>query len=449
MGDFDLRILRRAAREEASDGVSAEVFQAALEYFNRCYPTQFYRAPRSDEEREALERALSDVVENAVAGLARPQKNLLIDRLRSRVAGLDKLQPALDDLEVTDIQVNAEGQVFLTRDGINDEAARWYPGMRYEDPQEVQVLMQGYVAEIGREVNEEHPLVDAWLPDGSRVNMVVAPLSPFGPVITIRKSVKTRVRIRLRDLLANGTMSLAVLHLLTAALRARANILVVGEPEAGKTTLVSGMLEMLPWWERTLIVGDALETLPPSRMKNCVRMATVERPGESFRVNLGDMRGPMLRMSPRQIVVEEIRIIDGAVYLDICLMGMGRNITTLHAPSLPANPRAVELRVMMMAAHGDLRLPPEMAREAFHQAVHLLMFAHRFDLGRQGRVFRVTSLVEVNEEKGFLPLTEFDSRSMTLRFVAEPKRLAAMAAAQGHEMPGLDRLRLLEERGRG
>jgi pilus assembly protein CpaF len=215
------------------------------------------------------------------------------------VLGLGPLEPLLSDPEITEIMVNAPDLVFIERGG----KLRRVP-VRFRDAAHIMRIVQRILAPLGRHVDEASPMVDARLPDGSRVNIIVPPVCPRSPVITIRRFREKR--FSLEELVALGSMPAALAQFLAAAVRARANILISGGTGSGKTTMLSALAAHIPEEERIITIEDPIEL---RLHREHVIQLEARPPGIEGRgeVTQRDLLRNALRMRPDRIIVGEVR----------------------------------------------------------------------------------------------------------------------------------------------
>ena len=307
-------------------------------------------------------------------------------RLAARVAersfGLGPLEPLLADPAVDEVMVNGPGQVWVERGGRLEPT-----GTTFADEAELRHAIERILAPLGRRVDEAEPLCDARLPDGSRVNVVVAPLALDGPVLTIR-------RFRPRgfgpaDLVANGTWAAPLRDLLEGAVRARCNILISGGTGSGKTTTLNALTEFIGEDERIVTVEDAAELRlrHPHVVRLEARPASLEGRGE---VTVRRLVRNALRMRPDRIVVGEVRGSEALDMLSAMSSGHDGSLSTVHAGS----PEEALRRVETLALMAGLGLPHEAIREQVAGALDLVVHQARLPGGARS-VVAVSEVVRV------------------------------------------------------
>jgi pilus assembly protein CpaF len=395
------------------------------------------RAAR-DEALEELAGSLRDRLlgEAAAAGgdlheriraLVDREAGLLDDDARARLAariaersfGLGPLEALLADPSVDEVMVNGPGQVWVERAGRIEPTAA-----RFAGEADLRHAIERILAPLGRRVDEAQPLVDARLPDGSRVNVVVAPLALDGSILTIR-------RFRRRgfgpdELVANGTWAAPLRDLLASAVRARCNVLISGGTGSGKTTTLNALTEFIPDGERIVTVEDAAELR--LRHAHVVRLearpASLEGSGE---VTVRRLVRNALRMRPDRIVVGEVRGAEALDMLSAMSSGHDGSLSTVHAGS----PEEALRRVETLALMAGLGLPHEAIREQVAGALDLVVHQARMADGTR-RVVAVSEVVRVLGGVGVRQLYALLDGRPTWRAPLGDGLAARLAQAQAH-----------------
>ena len=306
----------------------------------------------------------------------------LVERVAQRSFGLGPLEPLLGDPTVDEVMVNGPEHVWVERDGRIEPTAACFAG-----ESDLRHAIERILAPLGRRVDEAEPLCDARLPDGSRVNVVVAPLALDGSVLTIR-------RFRRRgfgpdDLVANATWSQPLRDLLESAVRARCNVLISGGTGSGKTTTLNALTEFIGAHERIVTVEDAAELRlrHPHVVRLEARPASLEGRGE---VTVRRLVRNALRMRPDRIVVGEVRGAEALDMLSAMSSGHDGSLSTVHAGS----PEEALRRVETLALMAGLGLPHEAVREQVAGALDLVVHQARMHDGTR-RVVAVSEVVRV------------------------------------------------------
>ena len=306
-------------------------------------------------------------------------KERLVIELLDTVFGLGPLQPYIDDSSVTEIMVNGTSSMYIERAGNLERVAPML-----SDASHVRALIDRILAPLGRRVDESSPMVDARLPSGHRVNVVIPPLAVDGPVITIRKF--TERAMTLRQMQDGGSFDSRVARLLTWAVQARKNIAVCGGTGSGKTTLLNALSCTISPAERIVTIEDSAElrfTEHPHVVRLEARPRNAEGVGE---VTIRDLVRNALRMRPDRIIVGECRGAETLDMLQAMNTGHDGSLTTLHANS----PEDMVMRLVTMVRYG-LDLPVDVIEENIASALDVVVQTARY---RDGRRF-VTQIAQV------------------------------------------------------
>jgi pilus assembly protein CpaF len=332
----------------------------------------------------SLVEDVRELVDSEAAALPADERDALAARVVRLATGLGPLEPLLADPAVDEVMVNGPGEVYVERSGRIEGT-----GLSFGSEGELMHSIERVLAPLGRRVDEASPLCDARLPDGSRVNVVIPPLSLDGPCLTIRKFRTTG--FSLDDLVANGTLPRGLADFLASCIAARAAVLVSGGTGSGKTTTLGALSGAIPDGERIVTIEDAAELR--LRQRHVVRLesrpANVEGRGE---VTIRLLVRNALRMRPDRIVVGEVR---GAEALDMLMAlntGHEGSLTTVHANSCEDALRRVETLALM----AGLGLPHRAVREQVAGALDLVVHQARLPDGSR----RVESLAEVVRAPG-------------------------------------------------
>ena len=330
------------------------------------------------EAEEAVRQAARREVEALLPDLPPPTREEVVRRICWEVLGLGPLEPLLSDPDISEIMVNAHDEVYIERGG----RLRHVP-VRFKDAAHIMRIAQRILAPLGRHVDEASPMVDARLPDGSRVNIIVPPLCPRSPVITIRRF--RAERFSLDDLVALGSLPPALAQFLAAAVRARANILISGGTGSGKTTLLAALAAHIPEEERIITIEDPIEL----RLRGHVLQLEARPPGIEGRgeVTQRDLLRNALRMRPDRIIVGEVRGPEAFDMLNAMNTGHEGSLSTIHANSVEDALHRLENMVLM----AGFDLPLRAVREQVASALHLVVQVARLADGRR----RVVQVMEV------------------------------------------------------
>ncbi|MEN9420187.1 MAG: hypothetical protein RI988_3808 [Pseudomonadota bacterium] len=333
-----------------------------------------------EELRVLIERLLR---ESELAFNASEQRQVAID-IEHEVMGLGPLEPLLADASVSDILVNGAREVWVERAGRLERSAA-----RFDDERHLLRIIDRIVSRVGRRVDEASPMVDARLPDGSRVNAIIPPLALDGPALSIRKF--SRVPLQVDDLVRLGTLTPAIAQLLRAMVRARLNLLISGGTGSGKTTTLNVLSAFIPTHERIVTIEDAaeLQLQQPHVVRLETRPPNVEGRGEVAQRAL--VRNA-LRMRPDRIILGEVRGEEAFDMLQAMNTGHEGSMATVHANT----PRDALLRVENMIGMAGLQMGPRAARAQIASALAAVLQIQRLADGRR----RLVSLAEVTGLEG-------------------------------------------------
>jgi pilus assembly protein CpaF len=304
--------------------------------------------------------------------------------LFAEMLGYGPIQPLLEDAAIDEIMVNGPRQVYVERAGrlqLTD--------VTFEDDRQVMQLIEKIVAPLGRRIDESSPMVDARLPDGSRVNAVIPPLSLKGPSLTIRKFARRPLQVE--DLVRGGTLTPQIATFLESCVRGRLNLIVSGGTGSGKTTTLNVLSSFVPPDERIVTIEDAAEL--QLRQDHVVSLETRPRNAEGRgEVSVRDLVKNALRMRPDRIIVGEVRSGEALDMLQAMNTGHDGSLTTLHSNG----PRDTLARLETMVLMAGFDLPVRAIREQIASALDLIVHQSR---GRDGKR-RVTHVTEVQGMEG-------------------------------------------------
>ncbi len=346
------------------------------------------RLYRGDLQGPELQRRVRQAVEEKLAAegvpLPRSERIELVDALVAEIIGYGPIEEFLKDPSVTEVMVNTHKHVYIERDGKIVETDK-----RFRDDGHLRRIIQKIVGQVGRRVDESSPYVDARLPDGSRVNVVLPPLSVRGPALTIRKF--SAEPFRADDLVELDTMTEQAAKFLSACVEGRLNILVSGGTGAGKTTTLNVLSSFIPLAERIITIEDAAELkLDHEHIVSLeYRPPNIEGRGE---VTIRDLVRNALRMRPDRIIVGEIRGGEALDMLQAMNTGHDGSLSTVHSNS----PRDALSRVETMVLMAGVDLPVRAIREQASRAIDLVVHQSRLNDGSR----RLTHITEVQSMEG-------------------------------------------------
>ena len=379
-----------AARRPAADATAElklQVHHALLETLGpRLYDARLTPA----ELEQQVRRTLQDVLTGGTMPLTSADRARLAQEIADDILGYGPIEPYLRDVEVTEIMVNGPEKLFVERSG------RLHPvDGRFADEAHLRRTIDKIVGRVGRRVDESSPMVDARLPDGSRVNAIIPPLAVDGSLLTIRKFAADPLTVD--DLITFGTINRAVADFLSACVRGKLNVLVSGGTGAGKTTTLNVLSGFIPAVERVITIEDAAELQLDQEhvLRLESRPPNIEGKGE---VKIRDLVRNALRMRPDRIVVGEIRDAAALDMLQAMNTGHDGSICTVHANS----PRDVLSRVETMVMMAGMDLPLAAIREQVSSAIDLIVHQARLPDGSR----RITHLTEVVGMEGQVITTQ-------------------------------------------
>ena len=338
----------------------------------------------ADERRSLVEKAAETLLRRempTVGGITRDQ---IVSRVVDEVVGLGPIDALLRDPSISEVMVNAPDEVFFEREGI-----LYLSDVSFRDDVHISRVIERIVAPIGRRIDESSPMVDARLPDGSRVNVVIPPGAPKSPTITIRKFRADKMTMD--DLVTAGSIEQEMVEFLKACVKMRLNILVSGGTGTGKTTFLNALSASIPDSERFVTIEDPVEVKlqQPHVVSLEARPANIDGKGE---VSQRDLLRNTLRMRPDRIIIGEVRGAEAFDMLNAMNTGHEGSLSTVHANT----PRDALARIENMVLMANLDLPDRAIREQTASALHLLIQLSRFTDG----VRRVTHITECTGMEG-------------------------------------------------
>jgi pilus assembly protein CpaF len=312
-------------------------------------------------------------------GIARDDRERLVAEIADDILGHGPLERLLADDSITEIMVNGPFDIWVERQGRLYETT-----VRFTDDSQLRRIINKMVAQVGRRIDESSPMVDARLPDGSRVNAVIPPLSLTGPIVTIRKfSTK---RLDLTELIRLGTLSSEAVEFLQRCVLAELNILISGGTGTGKTTLLNALSTAIPDADRIVTIEDAAELQLNQRhvLRLEARQKNIEGEGE---IAIRELVRNSLRMRPDRIIVGEVRGAEALDMLQAMNTGHDGSLTTVHANA----PRDALSRIETMVLMAGFELPVRAIRQQVSSALDLIVHLERLEDGLR----RVTAITEI------------------------------------------------------
>ena len=340
----------------------------------------------SAQAEEHIRTTLQRLLQADSPELSGLERERLIEEVGYEVFGLGPLEEFLKDNDVSDILVNGPGAVYVEKQGrlsLTD--------VKFRDEAHLMKVIDRIVSTIGRRLDRDSPMVDARLPDGSRVNAIVAPLAIRGPCLSIRRFGRDPYRID--NLLAFGALTPQMVRYLAAAIQGRLNLIISGGTGAGKTTLLNCLTSFIPHHERVVTIEDSaeLQLQQPHVVPLETRTPDLDGKGE---VTQRDLVRNALRMRPDRIVVGEARGGEALDMLQAMNTGHDGSLTTIHANS----PRECLQRIEVMVLMAGYELPVKAIRQQVGSAVHALVQVARLTDGTR-KVVRISEIVGMEGEQ--------------------------------------------------
>jgi pilus assembly protein CpaF len=334
---------------------------------------------QSDALRKDIRRVIEHLCDTENPLLNRMERERLIDEILDETLGFGPLEALLKDPTISDILINGPHNIFVERRGKLEKTE-----IKFRDNDHLLQIIDRIVSKVGRRVDETSPMVDARLPDGSRVNAIIPPLALDGPSVSIRRFGTNP--LKLEDLLNYKAFTPEMAMLMEACIKARLNVLISGGTGCGKTTLLNTLSSFIPFDERVITIEDAAEL--QLQQEHVVRLETrppnIEGKGA---VTTRDLVRNALRMRPERIIIGECRGAESLDMLQAMNTGHAGSMTTLHAN----NPREAMSRLETMIMMGGFEMPIKAMRQQIASAIDIIIQANRL----QGGPRKVTSITEV------------------------------------------------------
>ncbi len=348
---------RRGQSTEAVNELKFTLHQRLIEELD---PTKL-QGLDPERAREAVEAAARTLVSQEMPGIVGAVRDELVAAVADEVLGLGPIEVLVKDASVSEIMVNDADQVFYEKEG-----RLYLSSVRFRDHSHVMRIVERIVAPLGRRVDESSPMVDARLPDGSRVNVIIPPVSPKAPTMTIRKFRKDKMTIE--DLIATGSVTRELAEFFRACVQVRLNIIISGGTGTGKTTMLNALSSFIPDTERILTIEDPTELrLQQGHVVSLeARPSSLEGKGE---VTQRDLVRNALRMRPDRIIVGEVRGPEAFDMMQAMNTGHEGSLSTVHANS----PRDALARIENMILMAGLDLPVRAIREQMSSAIHMVL----------------------------------------------------------------------------
>lgn len=337
-----------------------------------------------DRIRAEVSRLAEDLLAAENAPLSSAERERLVTEVHHELFGLGPLEPLLADPTISDILVNSYAHIYIERRGKLEKTS-----IAFKDDEHLMRVIERIVSTVGRRIDEAQPMVDARLPDGSRVNAIIPPLAIDGPVLSIRRFGADP--LKMAALIENGALTKEIAILFEMCIRARLNIIISGGTGAGKTTLLNALSAFIPNDERIVTIEDSaeLQLQQPHVVRLETRPPNIEGRGE---VAQRDLVKNALRMRPDRIVIGEVRGGEAIDMLQAMNTGHDGSLTTIHANT----PRDALARMETMIQMTGMRLSDRAMRQQIASAVDLVIQVARLTDGTR----RITSISEITGMEG-------------------------------------------------
>jgi pilus assembly protein CpaF len=390
-----MALRERYIKERLGDGASVEEaafgnqdFQEMKSRLHRAIISRLdlrkFNMLSPDRVHAEVSRLAEDLLLAENAPLSEIERDRLVNEVHHELFGLGPLEPLLADPTISDILVNSFSNIYIERRGKLEKTT-----IAFRDDKHLMRVIERIVSTVGRRIDEAQPMVDARLPDGSRVNAIIPPLAIDGPMLSIRRFGTNP--LRMNSLIANGALTKEVAILFEMCVRARLNIIISGGTGAGKTTLLNALSAYIPSDERIVTIEDSaeLQLQQPHVVRLETRPPNIEGKGE---VNQRDLVKNALRMRPDRIVIGEVRGAEAIDMLQAMNTGHDGSLTTIHANS----PRDSLSRLETMIQMTGMRLSDRAMRQQIASAIDAVIQVARLTDGTR----RITSISEVTGMEG-------------------------------------------------
>jgi pilus assembly protein CpaF len=346
---------------------------------------ELFAAETTGDLSERVLRAVTEQLALDRTPLTREERRQLVREITDDILGYGPLEPLLRDDSVTEVMVNGSDRIYIERNGKIQQA-----GVTFVDDAHLLRIIDKIVSQVGRRIDEASPMVDARLPDGSRVNAIIPPLSLRGPTLTIRKF--SRDPYTMDDLINFGTLTPTAAHFLAACVQGKLNMLISGGTGTGKTTTLNALSAYVPGDERIVTIEDAAELqLQQEHVITLeARPANIEGQGE---VKIRELVRNALRMRPDRIIVGEVRGPETLDMLQAMNTGHEGSLTTIHANA----PRDALARLETLVLTAGVDLPLRAIREQVASAFDILVQISRLVDGSR-RISHVTEVLRMESD---------------------------------------------------
>ncbi len=366
------------------EALDRETIAHLKSYLSNALIQEIQSHPPASEPSQAAWQALEKIRSRAGIPLEGDQRVQVFQQVIDDLLGYGPIQPLLEDASISEIMVNGARAIFIERNGELIETE-----VHFEDDAQVLRIIDRMIHPQGRRIDRDHPMVDARLPDGSRLNAIIPPAAVNGPCITIRKFLQNRMSIE--DLIRVGTLNEHMAEFLQACVVARLNIVISGPTSSGKTTFLNVLTGFIPGQQRIVTIEDAVELQLKQRHVISLETQSANVDGAGA-VSTRDLVRNALRMRPDRIIVGEVRSGETLDMIQAMNTGHHGSITTVHSNS----PRDSIARLETMAMMAGLEMPLLAIRRQIASAVNLIIHISRLTDGSR----KITHITEVSGMEG-------------------------------------------------
>ena len=386
--------------------------------------TRLFEAASEEQLRSLVMTEITALMEASETALSADERQRLVRDIARDVMGLGPIEQFLSDRTITEVMVNGIEPIYVERDGVIEQTK-----VRFSSEEHLRRVIDRIVSSVGRRIDEASPMVDARLLDGSRVNVIVPPLSLDGSILTIRKFAADPFQAD--DLVAMGTLTEQLASVLAAGVEGGLNILVSGGTGSGKTTMLNVLSSFVPRDERIVTIEDAVEL--QLHQDHVIRLEARPPNTEGHgQITIRDLVRNALRMRPDRIIIGEVRGAEALDMLQAMNTGHDGSLSTVHANA----PRDALSRVETMVLMAGFDLPARAIREQISSALNLIVHVDRFRDGSR-RVSHVTEVLGMEGDIITLQdIYRFDYKTMSLLSTGIRPEFVDQLAERGVTVPG-------------